>query len=152
MAKIEKNEEDEMTINHDKFNLNCPSCHRSLTPVSTDALSDWAGEVLLVCMNDNCDYFTRSWQTMYKQGVPLGYRYQCRIDGSGEGTLLVADDRGYKDRVLDWDKVYEHPDSEIVTEVDKKTAEEDFIDRLGRIERKLDQLIMFFTDNPNLFK
>ena len=55
--------------------LNCPFCHNALERVSTDPLSDWGGEELLVCFNNDCSYFVHSWSTMAKQGVCLGYRY-----------------------------------------------------------------------------
>jgi hypothetical protein len=95
-------------------NLNCPHCGCSLSRVLTDPMSDWQGEELLCCFNDECPYTKNSWRTMQRQGVPMGYRYFFCPANGGEGALLIQNGDSYKDRLQDWEAEpleIEDPDS-----------------------------------------
>ena len=97
-------------------NLNCLYCHSALSLVQTDLLSDWHGEELLCCFNDTCKYTRDSWETMRKQGVPMGYRYFfCSTNGS-EGALLIQDKDSYRDRVREWEDSFVEGNNEEVSE------------------------------------
>jgi hypothetical protein len=129
------------------MNLNCPHCGNALDKVITDPLSDWGGVSKWICMNDDCGYFKTSWNVMQVQGVPMGYRYCCDEDSNG-CPILVLNHYTYKDRVVDYEQ--EWKDQQLPTKDNDKDF--DIKERLDKIERKLDQIIFFFKDNPNLLR
>ena len=99
-------------------------------------------------MNDNCNYFVESWNVMRLQGVPMGYRYCCD-DELNCCPILVLNSNTYKDRIINYEQEWKDQHQHI-----EKMKEEtfDLKKRLDQIERKLDQIIYFFKDNPNLIK
>jgi hypothetical protein len=111
------------------LNLNCPYCGQKLDEIQTDVLSDWGGERLFICLNDECYYFVHSWETMRRQGASFAYRYFFSEATGQDGALLVANHETYRDRVIDWSVIEEPQKERSLTE------------RLDSIESKLDTII-----------
>jgi hypothetical protein len=82
LAKIEKHKhlirERQLQI-ETMFNLicgePCPHCGSTLELTETSVLSSWGGEVIAVCYNDSCPFFSKSWNIMREQGNYHGYRF-----------------------------------------------------------------------------
>jgi len=129
-------------------NLNCVHCNSELTLIATDVLSDWAGQNILVCFNNQCPFYLNSEKTMLKQGVSLRYRYRYNPDNGDEGALLVLDECSYKDRIIDWEEII-CPKEEKTT-LDEVVFKDDILDYLAKLDRKIDQILMMFKNNPSL--
>ncbi|MEW6347850.1 MAG: methyltransferase domain-containing protein [Thermodesulfobacteriota bacterium] len=79
----------------------CPHCGATMDPMETPWDSSWGGEIHYVCFNDQCVYFTKSWDMMEAQGVEdTGYR--CRRDPRGEfAPIAVWSMDALKDRIIE---------------------------------------------------
>lgn len=77
----------------------CPHCGAHMDPITTPMDSSWGGEIHYVCFNDDCCYFTKSWDSLSGQGVEnTGYR--CRVDPRGAcGPLAVWSADALKDLI-----------------------------------------------------
>ena len=77
----------------------CPHCGAEMDPIETPAESSWGGETHYVCFNDECCYFTNSWDSLLNQGVDkTGYR--CRMDARGAcGPMAVWSSEALKNRI-----------------------------------------------------
>lgn len=82
-----------------KETIKCPHCGAEMQPIATPESSSWGGEIHHVCFNDECSYFTKSWEVLDNQGVErTGYR--CRIDPRGIcGPMAVWSADALKDLV-----------------------------------------------------
>jgi hypothetical protein len=54
----------------------CPHCNTELKKweVPQTLFTPWPNEYFYVCMNDDCSYFIKGWETMENQGVHGSYR------------------------------------------------------------------------------
>ncbi len=80
---------------------NCKYCGSELSKVQMPFDSDWGVEYLMVCLNDDCGYYSRGWDWMmnnYK--VKSSYRYFCNTFTDYEGPLPVARPSDYKNEVI----------------------------------------------------
>jgi SAM-dependent methyltransferase len=76
-----------------------------MDPIETPYDSSWGGEIHYVCFNDNCGYFTRSWEALVLQGVE-GAGYRCRMDARGCcGPIPVSSPDDIKDWIVKGEKV-----------------------------------------------
>lgn len=71
-----------------------------MDPITTPLESSWGGEVHYVCFNDQCTYYTKSWETLETQGIEqAGYR--CRMDPRGAcGPIAVWSPTALKDLIV----------------------------------------------------
>ncbi len=78
----------------------CPHCGSEMDPIRTPLESSWGGELHKICFNDDCPYFTNSWNTLENQGIKqTGYR--CRMDPRGSwGPAPVWSADALKDLVV----------------------------------------------------
>jgi hypothetical protein len=68
----------------------CPHCELPLEAVETSIFSSWSGELIALCTNDDCPYFSKSWEVLREQGTyNHGYRYYRDQRGSS-GALPVG--------------------------------------------------------------
>ena len=63
--------------------------------------SSWGGELHHICFNDDCSYFTNSWNALENQGIEqTGYR--CKMDPRGGcGPAPVWSEDALKDLVVE---------------------------------------------------
>ncbi len=81
-------------------NYVCPHCGCAMDPIETPYESSWGGEIHYVCFNDNCGYFTRSWEALIMQGVE-GAGYRCRMDPRGScGPIPVSSPDDLRDMIV----------------------------------------------------
>lgn len=60
----------------------CPHCGAEMSPIKMPLDSSWGGEIHHICFDDDCCYFTKSWDSLESQGIEkTGYR--CRMDPRG---------------------------------------------------------------------
>jgi hypothetical protein len=54
----------------------CPHCNTELKKwqVPQTIFTEWPNEYFYICMNDECSYFVRGWETMQNQGRHGSYR------------------------------------------------------------------------------
>ncbi len=78
----------------------CPHCGSQMDPIRTPIDSSWGGELHHICFNDDCSYFTKSWESLKSQGLQkTGYR--CRLDPRGScGPAPVWSKEALKDLVV----------------------------------------------------
>lgn len=78
----------------------CPHCGSEMNPIRTPLESSWGGELHHICFNDDCSYFTNSWNALKDQGIEkTGYR--CRMDPRGCcGPAPVWSEDALKDLVV----------------------------------------------------
>jgi SAM-dependent methyltransferase len=78
----------------------CPHCGSAMDPIRTPLESSWGGELHHICFNDDCSYFTNSWNALEDQGIEkTGYR--CRMDPRGGcGPAPVWSGDALKDLVV----------------------------------------------------
>ncbi len=71
-----------------------------MDPIRTPIESSWGGEMHHICFNDDCRYFTKSWNALESQGIEkTGYR--CRMDPRGCcGPAPVWSEDALKDLVV----------------------------------------------------
>jgi hypothetical protein len=85
-----------------------------------------------------------SWGTMQAQGAFLGYRYFFSIENGNEGALLISNVDSYRDRIEENIVKNRKIEKPIVNNKSINIEE-----HLSIIERKLDQIIMFFKNNKD---
>jgi SAM-dependent methyltransferase len=78
----------------------CPHCGSEMDPIRTPLESSWGGELHHICFNDDCSYFTNSWNALENQRIEkTGYR--CRMDPRGGcGPAPVWSEDALKDLVV----------------------------------------------------
>ncbi len=78
----------------------CPHCGDAMEPIETPLDSTWGGEIHHVCLNDQCSYFSKSWDSLMSQGIE-GAGYRCRMDPRGLCTPVPVHTKDdLKDLVL----------------------------------------------------
>jgi len=82
--------------------LQCPYCQRPLSRVEVpeDAVGEWGGEQVYLCLEDRCPYFIRGWSVNYRSGM-RGYSYRFLYDPSRDrvSPAPVPSARVFKDRI-----------------------------------------------------
>jgi hypothetical protein len=72
-----------------------------LTRWLTPDLTSWGGREMLVCFNDECEYFVRGWEWMQSQyAVHASYRYRLDPETGETGPLPVWSRVAMKDRIV----------------------------------------------------
>ncbi len=80
----------------------CPHCGETLKKWQTPDDSTWAGEVRLVCFNDECRYFVRGWEVMMeRQQASASYRHLFDPKTGYVGPLPVWSRDALKDAIID---------------------------------------------------
>jgi len=79
----------------------CPHCGQALRPVELPDAAGWA-PLQLVCFNDACGYYVRSWSWMERRyGVRAGYRYRLDPATGTASPIPVWSPAALRDRILD---------------------------------------------------
>jgi hypothetical protein len=80
---------------------NCKYCESKLVKVEIPPDSDWGVDFLMVCMNDDCGYYQRGWEWMWKNyEVKSSYRYHFNPSSGYEGPLHVTKPDDYKNFII----------------------------------------------------
>lgn len=80
----------------------CKHCGKEMNVVAMPFDSDWGGEYLMVCFNDECSYYQRGWDWMaqnYK--VKSSYRYRINPSNGSEGPIPVTNPMYLRDLVIE---------------------------------------------------
>ena len=68
----------------------CPHCGEKMKKWETPNTSTWGGNILYVCFNDECGYYKRGWDWMYKtRMVKCSYRHYMDPLNGACGPLPV---------------------------------------------------------------
>ena len=55
----------------------CPHCHQKMSKFKTPGESTWGEGYWYVCFNDECPYYVRGWEHMFKtRGTKCSYRHR----------------------------------------------------------------------------
>ncbi len=74
----------------------CKHCGAELTKVLMPPDTDWGVEYLMVCMNNDCGYYTRGWKRMKEvYNKKASYRYQLNTFTGYEGPIPVTSPEDY---------------------------------------------------------
>ena len=78
----------------------CQHCGACMDAINTPLESTWGGEIHHVCFNDECAYFTKSWDALDGQGIEnTGYRWRVDPRGAG-GPMAVWSKDALKDLII----------------------------------------------------
>jgi SAM-dependent methyltransferase len=79
----------------------CPHCGGKLSKldVPQTPFTEWPGEYHLVCLDDECPYFLRGWETMGKQGNIGSFRFMYDPFTGRAYPLPVMDKNSLKDTI-----------------------------------------------------
>jgi hypothetical protein len=79
----------------------CKYCGSDLKKVAMPPDSKFQTEFLMVCLNDDCDYFKRGWNWMKEKfNVDASYRYQFNPVTGQDGPFPVVRSTDLKDMVI----------------------------------------------------
>ena len=79
----------------------CKHCGTELSKVAMPYDSDWNVEYLMICMNDDCEYYKKGWDWMwnkFKQYV--SYRYYYNTFFNTDGPFPVAKPEDLKSSII----------------------------------------------------
>jgi hypothetical protein len=80
----------------------CPHCGEGLKKWRTPADSTWGTDFQWVCFNDDCPYYVRGWDWMWKeQSVKASYRYRLHPETGVSGPLPAWSSEAHKDRIIE---------------------------------------------------
>jgi len=80
----------------------CPHCGEEMKRWLTPIDSSWAGEIRLVCFNDDCPYFVRGWQVMMeRQAVSASYRHLLDPETGYTGPVPVWSNEALRESIVE---------------------------------------------------
>lgn len=80
----------------------CKYCGAELKKVAMPDDSSWGAEFVMICMNDDCTYYTRGWDWMqvnYK--VVSSYRYCINTVNGMEVPIAVHSPSDFKNLIIE---------------------------------------------------
>lgn len=78
----------------------CPYCNSEMLPWMAPAESSWGENIQYVCFNNNCSYYVRGWDHMWKNfNVKSSYRHRFNPVNAEIGPLPVWSEHAHKDRI-----------------------------------------------------
>lgn len=79
----------------------CPHCGEILLKWRPPANSTWDTEFQWVCFNDECPYYLRGWDHMFKtQNIKASYRYKKDPHTGSGGPLPCWSPEAHKDQII----------------------------------------------------
>ncbi|MFP4368790.1 MAG: hypothetical protein ACLFR2_04350 [Candidatus Kapaibacterium sp.] len=83
-------------------NITCKHCGSELKKVSLPVDSDFGVEYLMVCFNDECEYYKRGWNWMGENyNVRASYRYKYNTFTGEDGPLPVFSPHTFKTAIVE---------------------------------------------------
>lgn len=80
----------------------CPHCGKEMLRWQAPLDSDWAGDSMVVCFNDECPYYVRGWAWMKSRyDVTASYRHRHNLDSGRSGPLPVWSPKAHRDAILE---------------------------------------------------
>lgn len=80
----------------------CPHCKEKMKNWQTSELTTWGGEEMLVCFNDECTYYVRGWDHMFKtRAAKCSYRHQVNPRTGASSPLPVNTPNAGKDYIIE---------------------------------------------------
>ena len=68
----------------------CPHCNQKMKKFQAPGESTWGGGIWYVCFNNECGYFIRGWDHMWKtQKSKCSYRHRYDPDTNTSGPMPV---------------------------------------------------------------
>jgi len=81
--------------------IKCKYCGGELSKVAMSPMSDWNVEYMWICMNDECDYYTKGWDWMWNRfKVMVSYRYYYNPFHKTDGPFPVTKSSDLKDSII----------------------------------------------------
>jgi hypothetical protein len=78
----------------------CKYCGSVMKRINLPEDSDFNVEYLLVCFNDDCEYYVRGWEWMRKNfNVLASYRYKIDVFHNIEGPLPVNSPYSFREMI-----------------------------------------------------
>ena len=79
----------------------CPHCGTVMKKWRTPLNSTWVTEFQWVCFNDECSYYVRGWDFMWKdQSVKASYRHRMDPETGATGPLPTWSRDAHKDQII----------------------------------------------------
>jgi len=80
----------------------CRHCDVEMKKWRTPANSTWGTDFQWVCFNDQCPYFLRGWEHIFKtQNVKASYRYRLNPLTGSSGPLPCWSYDAHKDQIIE---------------------------------------------------
>ncbi|MEW5722785.1 MAG: ogr/Delta-like zinc finger family protein [Thermodesulfobacteriota bacterium] len=68
----------------------CPHCGTKMRRFRSPEATTWGGGIWYVCYNDECQYYVRGWDFMFRtRGVRCSYRHRYNPDTGETGPMPV---------------------------------------------------------------
>jgi hypothetical protein len=84
-----------------KIKTECPHCGVKMKKWETPGWTTWGGRMKYVCFNDECTYYVRGWEWMYKsQKAQCSYRHQMDPETGACGPLPVNTAEAGKEGII----------------------------------------------------